>query len=77
VLEQELKRLEIVKKVYPSDANFFLVEFSKKAGEIYKALIQTGVVTRNRSQFVANCLRISVGTKQENELLIKSLKEIK
>lgn len=77
VLEQELKGLEIVKKVYPSDANFFLVEFSKKAGEIYKALIETGVVTRNRDRLVANCLRISVGTKQENKLLIKSLKEIK
>ena len=77
ILQEALIALKVVEKVYPSDANFLLVAFTWNAMEIYNTLITAGVVTRNRSQLVANCLRISVGTKSENQLLINCLKEIK
>lgn len=72
-----LTQLAIVEKVFPSDANFFLVRF-KKAEYIFKYLCEKGVVVRNRSSQMhcENTLRISIGTPNENEKLIKQLNEI-
>jgi histidinol-phosphate aminotransferase len=73
-----LKKIPIVEKIYPSDANFLLVKVND-ANEIYKKLVGTGVIVRNRNSvsLCGNCLRITVGTKEENEILIESLKMLK
>ena len=63
-------------KVYPSDANFLLVEVGR-ANEIYAALVEKGVIVRNRNSvsLCRGCLRITVGTVDENTLLLQALEE--
>ena len=68
-----LEQLPFVDKVYPSDANFLLVKV-KDADAIYKLLAAKNIIVRNRSSVVPNCLRITVGTKEENKMLLKELK---
>ena len=74
-LERTLVTLPVVKKVYPSDANFLLVQVTD-AKAIYEYFLQNGIVVRDRSNVTLceGCLRITVGTAAENEALIKSLK---
>jgi len=71
-MEIELPKLPQVVKVYPSDANFLLVEF-KEAKSTYDALVKEGIVVRDRSSQVANALRLTVGTQEENERLLVAL----
>jgi len=70
-----LEKLGQVEKIYPSDANFLLVKV-KDATEIYRKLIDKNIIVRNRSSLVNNCLRITVGKKNENDALLKALKTI-
>lgn len=65
---------EEVVKIYPSDANFLLVKF-KDASRLYKYFVEQGIVVRDRSNVVLceGCLRITVGTPQENQKLLGSL----
>jgi histidinol-phosphate aminotransferase len=65
---------EEVVKIYPSDANFLLVKFKEAAG-LYKYFVEQGIVVRDRSNVVLceGCLRITVGTPQENQKLLGSL----
>ncbi len=65
---------EEVVKIYPSDANFLLVKFKDAAG-LYKYFVEQGIVVRDRSNVVLceGCLRITVGTPQENQKLLGSL----
>ncbi|MFV0605561.1 MAG: histidinol-phosphate transaminase [Niabella sp.] len=74
LLAKALQTLPFVEKVYPSDANFLLVKM-KQANEVFQYLQTNGVIVRNRSTVPGceGCLRITVGTKEENELLLKSL----
>jgi histidinol-phosphate aminotransferase len=74
---QELDKLPIVEKIYPSDANFLLVKVNDANG-IYKNLVEQGIIVRNRNSvsLCGNCLRITIGTKEENRTLINALKEI-
>ena len=72
---QELNNLGYVNKVYPSDTNFFLVEVSD-ANRIYDTLISNKIIIRNRHKIVKNCLRITIGTPDENEALLTALKNI-
>lgn len=74
-LKQALQQLGLVKKVYPSDANFLLIEVDN-ADVIYTALVNQQIITRNRNKQVPNCIRISVGTPEENNKLITALKNI-
>lgn len=71
----ELEKLPVVKKIYPSDANFLLVEVSD-ANSIYNQLINKKIITRNRHTQIKNCIRITVGTYNENRLLLSELKNI-
>lgn len=73
-LLRELPQLNEVVHVYPTNANFILVKM-KDANKTYFELVKHGVVVRNRSkdQGCENCLRITVGTKSENETLLKIL----
>jgi histidinol-phosphate aminotransferase len=74
-LIKELKCLKIVKRIFPSNANFLLVEM-ENANEIYSYLIQNKIIIRNRNSVIRNCVRISVGTTKENKELITALKLI-
>lgn len=74
-LKDGLKQIKEVLKIYPSDANFFLIEF-KDAQLIYQKLLDKNILTSLRHPTIKNCLRISVGTAQENSELLKVLSEI-
>ena len=74
-LIRDLQNVEIVEKVYPSDANFLLVQVDD-ATLRYKQLVKLGIITRNRTTQILcdNCLRFTVGTPDENKKLINTLK---
>ena len=76
-LRRSLKKMPGVEKVFPSDANFLLIRI-KNATSIYKKLIDSGIVVRNRSGMLhcVSCLRITVGTPEENEKLLFELENI-
>jgi histidinol-phosphate aminotransferase len=75
LLSKELLNLDVVKTVYPSDANFILVEVSDATG-IYNYLVEQGIIIRDRSKVTLceGCLRITIGTSSENEMLVNTLK---
>ncbi|WP_312818654.1 histidinol-phosphate transaminase [Kaistella carnis] len=74
-LKKGLDQINEVVKIYSSDANFFLIEF-KDAQLIYQKLLDKNILTSLRHPSLKNCLRISVGTAQENSELLKVLYEI-
>jgi histidinol-phosphate aminotransferase len=67
--------ISFVKKVYPSEANFLLVAVTD-ANQIYQQLIASKVIVRNRTSVIRNCIRITIGTKEENQQLLTALKTI-
>ncbi len=71
---QALLQLPMVEKVYPSDANFVLVKM-RQADKVFDYLARQGIIVRNRSSVVLceDSLRITVGTVEENNLLLKAL----
>lgn len=71
-LQNRLPEIPSVRKIYPSDANFLLVEFDD-AARIYSELIAVKIITRIRSSLVNNCIRITVGTPEENATLLNAL----
>ena len=77
-LAKELQNFSFVEKVYHSDANFLLIKVTNAAA-LYNYLAQNKIVVRNRSTEVMcdNCLRITIGTEEENILLIDVLKKYK
>lgn len=77
ILAEILEGIPVVKNVFRSEANFLLVKF-ENPGEIYKILSANSVVVRNRSMVKGceGCLRITVGTPQENAVVIKLLKNL-
>lgn len=74
LLEEKLSALPQVQHIYPSDANFLLVKVGK-AKEVYHYLLSKGIVVRDRSnvQLCEDCLRITVGTPDENATLVNNL----
>ena len=74
----QLKDFDFVLDIYPSDANFILVK-TTDAKSIYNFLVDKGIIIRDRSkvELCEGCLRITVGTPAENELLIRSLQNYK
>ena len=72
---EELGKLEVVQKVYPSDANFLLVAVNN-AADLYQKLVKLGIVVRDRSKvhLCADCLRITIGSPDENDQLLNALK---
>ncbi|MFV0152172.1 histidinol-phosphate transaminase [Empedobacter falsenii] len=75
VLENALTEISFVEKIYPSDANFILIKVDN-ANERYDQLVEKGIVIRNRNNddLCKNCLRITVGTEEENGKLVQVLK---
>ncbi|TDQ08505.1 histidinol-phosphate transaminase [Pedobacter metabolipauper] len=76
-LSQDLVQLPMVRKVHPSDANFILVEVDE-ALKTYNALVEQGIITRDRSKVTLceGCLRFTIGTVKENETLLEALKTL-
>jgi histidinol-phosphate aminotransferase len=75
-LETQLPKLSVVTKIYPSDANFLLVQVTD-AQNVYRFLLDNGIVVRDRSkvELCEGCLRITVGTPLENKQLVDALAE--
>ncbi len=61
-----------VRKVYPSDANFLLIEVDD-ANSLYKYLLGMGIITRNRNTQIPNCVRITIGSSSENDALLNAI----
>ena len=77
LLLTSLEKLDFVEKIYKSDANFLLVKVDD-ADLRYNQLLEKGIIVRNRSNqpLCQNCLRITIGTKIENNSLIKTLNQL-
>lgn len=73
-LVEELGKMKAVKKIYPSDANFLLIKVSD-ADLLYNELVNRNIIVRNRNNVIHNCLRITIGKKEENNKLIDALKQ--
>ena len=72
---QAFAELPICEKVYPTDANFFLAKMTD-AQKIYDYLVNKGIIVRNRTRITLcnNCLRVTIGTKDENGELLGALR---
>jgi histidinol-phosphate aminotransferase len=75
ILRDAMQQLPFCEKIYPSDANFILVKVND-ANKLYDYLSGNEVIVRNRSKdaHCENCLRITIGTPEENGVLINLLK---
>jgi len=76
-LVRELLELDYVQHITPSDANFILVKMEQPR-EVYDYLVQYGIIVRDRSkvELCEGCLRITVGTPAENQILLEKLNQI-
>ena len=74
LLINQLKKNKYVDKIFPSDANFVLVKF-KNGKYLYDELVKKGIILRDRSGQLnlQNCIRITIGNEEENNILIKEL----
>ena len=72
-----LEKLDFIDKIYKSDSNFLLVKVDN-ADLRYNQLLEKGIIVRNRSNqpLCQNCLRITIGTENENKSLIKTLNQL-
>ena len=77
VVAKELEKLDFVVKVYPSDSNFLLVRLKQLSKEIYKFMADNGIVVRFRGNEVHcdECLRITIGTAEENKSCLALLEK--
>ena len=75
-LARQLAAFSFINKIYPSDANFLLVK-TNDAQRLYNYLVTKGIIVRNRSNITLcmGCIRITVGTYEENQILLDALKE--
>ncbi len=74
-LARALEKITIIEKVFPSDSNFLLVR-TGNADRIYSELIGRNIIVRNRNRIIPGCIRITVGTKKENDRLLSALRKI-
>ena len=74
-LMDEFSKLSCCETIYPTDANFFLTKVTD-AKKIYEYLVSKGIIVRNRTHVAlcGNCLRITIGTSEENDTLLEALK---
>ncbi len=75
-LKVQLNQLNFVKKIYPTEANFFLIKVENPI-EIYEFLLAQNILTSLRHPQIENALRINVGSKKENQKLIETWKNYK
>ena len=74
---KEFEQLPCCIRVFPTDANFFLAKVYE-ATAIYNYLVSEGIIVRNRTNVALckDCLRITIGTKEENDTLLEALRKI-
>ncbi|MCQ4138459.1 histidinol-phosphate transaminase [Chryseobacterium sp. EO14] len=75
LLRNELETINCIKKIFPSDANFFLIQF-ENVNNVYRKLLENEILTSKRSPQIPDCIRINVGNREENNKLINVLKSI-
>lgn len=75
LLIQELRMLRRIKKIYPSQSNFILIEVPN-AIQWYQQLVDQKIIVRNRHSEIENCLRLTVGSREENLQLLTALKKL-
>lgn len=79
IVMAELDAMSCVEKVFPSDANFILFRLTQAfdAERVYKQMADQGIVTRFRGNELhcSNCIRVTVGTNEENQAFLSMLKE--
>lgn len=73
-LKNEFETVNCIKKIYPTDANFFLIEF-ENVEKVYGKLLEKEILTSKRSPQIPNCIRVNVGNREENIQLIEVLKQ--
>lgn len=76
ILVDALQQLPIVQHIYPTDANFVLVRVDD-ANALYHYLVDKSIIVRNRNtvSLCLGCVRITVGTPEENQILLEELKK--
>lgn len=76
-MEESLKTIKGVQKIYPSDANFLLVKIDN-ARDIYNTLVDQGIIVRDRSnvELCDSSLRITIGSPEENKTLLTALNKL-
>jgi histidinol-phosphate aminotransferase len=76
-LIREFAGIKFVQKIFPSDANFLLIRVTDARG-LHRQLAERGVIIRDRSSEpkLSNCVRVSVGTPEQNDLLLTAMKEL-
>ncbi len=74
-LRDQFENISCIKKVYPSEANFFLIAF-ENGDKVYEQLLKKEILTSKRSPYIPDCIRMNVGTREENSKLIAALQNI-
>lgn len=74
-LSGEFKNIECIEKVFPTDANFFLIKM-KNTEKVYEKMLEEEILTSKRAPAIPGCIRINVGNREENKKLIDTLKKI-
>jgi histidinol-phosphate aminotransferase len=74
-LISQLQSIPIVKKIYPTEANFVLIEV-EDADSTYTKLVAQKTIVRNRNKLINNTIRITIGSNKENQQLIKGLQNL-
>ena len=74
---EEFVKLPCCVRVFPTDANFFLAKVYE-ATQLYNYLVSEGIIVRNRTNVALcnDCLRITIGTKEENDALLDALRKV-
>ena len=74
---EAFEQLPLCTEVYPTDANFILIKVVD-AQKIYDYLVDKGIIVRNRTRITLcrNCLRITIGTREENNELLAALRQL-
>jgi histidinol-phosphate aminotransferase len=65
-------------KTFDSKTNFILIRINDNVDKIFECLLRKGIIVRNLSyeKLLSNCLRVTIGTREMNEKLISTLKEV-
>ena len=74
---RDLSAIPLVRRIYPTDANFLLVDVGDADG-VYHKLVEEGIIVRNRNRVTLcrGCLRITVGTPEEDDKLLEALRNM-
>lgn len=74
-LQEQFKDIDCIEKVFPTDANFFLIKM-KDVEQVYGKMLEKEILTSRRDPVIQGCIRINIGNRQENEKLINLLKSL-